>query len=81
MTKEEIIKKIELSFKKILQHDNFSLTIETTASDVDGWESITHMLIINDIEEHFNIKFKLIDLMKMENIGDLISAIKSEINK
>jgi len=49
------------------------------AKDVDGWESITHMMIISEIEKAFKIKFKLMDLMNMNNVGDLIKTIESEI--
>lgn len=78
MNSEEIISIIKKSFVKILEHDNFELNESTTAKDVDGWESITHLLIMNDIEQSFDIKFKLMDLMSMENIGDLINTIKKE---
>ena len=72
-----ILGKIKPIFAKILEHDNFELTESTTTEDVDGWDSLTHMMIISEIEEDFNIKFKLLDLMSMENIGDLVQAIKS----
>ncbi|MEC3908022.1 acyl carrier protein [Tamlana sp. 2201CG12-4] len=75
MTKEAILEKAKESFIKILGHNNFQLNNETTANDVDGWESVTHMMIITDIEQIFNIKFKLMDLMNMNNVGDLIESI------
>jgi len=80
MTEEHIKLKIRASFIKILEHENFTLNNETTADDVDGWESITHMMIISEIENVFNIKFKLMDLMNMNNIEDLIKSIKASIN-
>ena len=55
------------------------LTDTTTADDVDGWESITHMMIICEIEKTFNIKFKLMDLMNMNSVGDLLESIESEL--
>jgi len=79
MSKEEILETITQSFVKVLEHDNFTLTESTTADDVDGWESVTHMMIITEIENTFNIKFKLMDLMGMENIGDLIKSIQGLI--
>ncbi|MDY8136281.1 acyl carrier protein [Aquimarina sp. 2201CG5-10] len=79
MTKEEILSKVKESFVSVLEHNNFQLTDETTANDVDGWESITHMMIISDIEKSFDIKFKLMDLMNMNNVGDLIKTIESSI--
>ena len=79
MRKEEITEKINKVFSNVLGHNYFSLTTETSADDVDGWESITHMMIITEIENTFNIKFKLMDLMNMNNIGDLITTIEKEI--
>lgn len=78
MSKEEILVTIKESFVRVLEHDNFELNEFTTAKDVDGWESITHLLIMNDIEKVFNIKFKLMDLMAMENVGDLINTVRKE---
>lgn len=80
MNKEEILFKVRAAFVMVLEHENFILNEATTADDVDGWESITHMMIISEIENQFNIKFKLMDLMNMNNVGDLIRCIKSEIS-
>lgn len=68
------------AFQKVLGHNNFELEDETTAHDIDGWESITHMMIITEIENIFDIKFKLMDLMNMNNVGDLTRVAKQEIN-
>ncbi|GAA4898834.1 acyl carrier protein [Flaviramulus aquimarinus] len=79
MNKNDMLADIKTSFVKILEHDNFELNETTTAKDVDGWESITHLLIINEVEKSFNIKFKLMDLMSMENVGDLMAIIEKEL--
>ena len=79
MKKKAIAIKINEVYKLVLEHENFELKDETTADDVDGWESITHMMIIGEVEKSFNIKFKLMDLMNMDNIGHLITTIKKEI--
>lgn len=80
MKNQDILNKVTKSFSTVLEHNNFTLTESTTAEDVDGWESITHMMIINDIEKSFNIKFKLMDLMNMDSVGDLVKAITKEQN-
>ncbi|SHI35876.1 acyl carrier protein [Aquimarina spongiae] len=79
MTQEEIVSKVKEAFVAVLEHDKFELTDETTANDVDGWESVTHMMIITEVEKTFGIKFKLMDLMNMNNVGDLMKTIKSEL--
>ena len=80
MTRDVILKKIKPIFIKVLGHHNFELTDTTTTEDVDGWGSLTHMVIIEEIEKYFDIKFKLLELMSMDNIGDLINSIKSNLS-
>ncbi|GAA4274192.1 acyl carrier protein [Aquimarina gracilis] len=63
----------------VLEHNNFEMHDELTAKDVDGWDSLSHMMIITKIEEHFGIKFKLRDLNKLKNMGSLINVIQSKI--
>ncbi|GAA3607123.1 acyl carrier protein [Flavivirga amylovorans] len=62
-----------------LEHTNFEMHDELTAKDVDGWDSLSHMIIITKIEKAFNIKFKLRDLNKLKNMGSLVSVIQSKI--
>ena len=80
MNKEDVLIKVREAFVLVLEHENFELKDETTADDVDGWESITYMMIIGEIEKSFDIKFKLMALMSMDNIGDLIRAIEKELD-
>jgi acyl carrier protein len=81
MELDKITAGIHDAFEKVLGHNNFILEDNTTAKDVDGWESITHMMIITEIENIFKIKFKLMDLMVMENINDLKKTINQEVKK
>jgi len=80
MNREDILTKVTNAFSRVLGHRNFKLTDATTAEDVDGWESITHMMIISEIEAAFQIKFKLMDLMNMNSVGDLLDSIASELH-
>ncbi len=80
MSREEILIKVNKVFSGVLEHNNFELTNTTTAEDVDGWESITHMMIITEIEKTFDIKFKLMDLMNMNSVGDLLNCIETELS-
>lgn len=50
-----------------------------TADDVENWDSLTHMLMITKVEEQFGVKFKLKELNKMKQVGDLISLIESKV--
>lgn len=78
MTRNEIIEKLTPIFKETFSEPNIVLRNEMTANDVDKWDSLSHMLMITEVENKFNIKFKLRDLNKMKNVGDLITTIESK---
>ena len=80
MTRDDILIKIKPIFIKVLEHHNFELTDTTTTEDVDGWGSLTQMVIIAEIEKDFDINFKILELMGMDNIGDLINSIKYNLS-
>jgi acyl carrier protein len=51
----------------------------TTAQDVDGWNSLTNMQIISEIESRLNIKFKLREIIKIKHVGDLCDIILGKL--
>ena len=53
---EEILRELDTIFRDILKNENITLTTETTAKDVDGWDSLTNMRLITAIEKHYNIR-------------------------
>lgn len=81
MTNIEIKEAIKEILIKVLKHDNFVLEDKLTAADVDGWDSLSHMMIISEIENKFDIKFKLKELNKLNNIGDLIELVSSKLEQ
>lgn len=79
MEKIEITSRLTPIFRKIFGDEKLELTDELSALDVENWDSLTHMLLITEIESDFSIKFKLKDLNKMLNVGDMITIISSKL--
>lgn len=79
MQKEEIVDKLTPVFRKVFADKSLVLTEELSAPDVENWDSLSHMLLISEVENEFAIKFKLKDLNKMANVGDMISIIGSKL--
>lgn len=79
MEVNEIISKLTVIFKSVFSDDSLVLSNELSANDVERWDSLTHMLLITEIEKEFSIKFKLKDLNKMQNVGDMINIIQSKL--
>ena len=79
MEKTEVVSKLTAIFRKVFSNDSLILIDKLTANDVDGWDSLSHMLLITELENSFSIKFKLKELNKMRNVGDMIDIILSKL--
>lgn len=79
MEKTEIVKKLTPVFRNIFADNALEISDELSALEVENWDSLSHMLLIAEIEKVFAIKFKLKDLNKMANVGDMIAIISSKL--
>ena len=78
MERTEVVTKLTGIFRTVLKNDSLVLSDELTANDVENWDSLSHMLLITEIETVFSIKFKLKELNKMRNVGDMTDIIISK---
>ena len=79
MTQNEIMDALHSIFRTVLKNDSITLTAETTANDVDGWDSVTNVMIIDEIEKQFGLSFKLRDIIKMKNVVDLCNKVLEKL--
>ena len=79
MEKTAVVEKLTPVFRQVFNNASIVVTDEMTASDVDGWDSLFHMLLITEVESAFSIKFKLRELNKMKNVGDMIEIIMGKV--
>ena len=77
---ENIISEIEEIFRDILDEESLTLTPETTANDVDGWDSLTHIQLIVAIEKKYKLKFSSKEILSWKNVGELINSLQTKIN-
>lgn len=66
-------------FKKIFNNEGLTVTDDLTANDVANWDSLSHMILISEIEKSFGITFKLKELNKMKNVGNMMDIILSKL--
>lgn len=66
-------------FREVFGDDSIEPGRETTAVDIAGWDSLTHIELIVAVEQHFGIRFKSLDLKKLDSVGDLVDAVKAKL--
>lgn len=76
MAKEEIYKQLLSVFRRVFENDAIEIEDSTTAEDIENWDSMTHLMLITEIEEDFSIEINGMDIMNLHNVGNLVSLIE-----
>lgn len=79
MERNEILSKVTEIFADNLDADNLVLTETTTADEVEGWDSLTHVQLVVAVEKAFKIRFNAKEIQSWKNVGEMIDSIKSKI--
>ncbi|PKN71895.1 MAG: acyl carrier protein [Candidatus Cloacimonetes bacterium HGW-Cloacimonetes-3] len=79
MNRAQLLQETTQVLIKVLKHSNFTLTERTTAKDVKGWDSLSHMVIMTAIEKHFGITFTLIEMVNLTDIGSMFDILQEKL--
>jgi acyl carrier protein len=66
-------------FREVFDDDTITLGAQTTADDIDGWDSMSHINLIIAIEIAFGIEFSNEEIRSFNNVGDMQKCIESKI--
>lgn len=66
-------------FRTVFDNENLNVTEETTADDVLGWDSLSHMILLSALEEEFQVRFTQKEIRKLKTVGDLLNLINSKL--
>ncbi len=76
----ELEHKLTTIFRDTFNDRGLTLRRELTAADVPTWTSLTHVEMIAAVERSFGIRFKLKEIMRMRNVGDLMDTIQTHVS-
>ncbi len=79
MSREEVMKKLNEIFCDLFDDDDIVLTDATTADDIDEWDSLEQINIINECETVFNIRFNMQEVTSLKNVGEMVDIITAKL--
>ncbi len=79
MEKTQILKTLEDVFKDVLEEENLTITEDMEVSDIKGWDSLSQINIIDEIEKRFNIHFSIGEIVVLKTIDDIIKLIETKL--
>ena len=65
-------------FRSVFDDPDLTVSLATTAKDVPGWDSIVHITLVIEIEREFNVKFRMAEIEKLRNVGDLVVILAAK---
>ena len=71
----DILKRLNEVFRDVFDDDDIVVTPKTTADDIEDWDSIEHITLIGAVEDEFGMKFKMGEVSRMNNVGDMLKII------
>lgn len=75
----DIIQELQEVFMDVLDLEELTISRETTAQDIDEWDSLSHIMLIVAIEKRFKIKFTSREIQSWKNVGEMIDCIQTKL--
>ncbi|MGN1167790.1 MAG: acyl carrier protein [Lachnospiraceae bacterium] len=79
MSREEIFDKLNEVFQDVFDDESIVVSDETTADDIEDWDSLEHINLVVAVEEAFKIKFNMGEVNNMKNVGEMVDIILTRI--
>jgi len=78
-SQDYILANVQEAFKAAFDIAPQLVSMETSASDISGWDSVGHLSLAGNLEEVFGISLDVDDLMEMENVRQIVSIITAKL--
>jgi len=77
---ENLFLKIQQVFRLVFQDTNLEIKANDAAGEIDGWDSLTHMTLINELEKNFKIVFTFEEVINFKNINDIVNVVSKKLS-
>lgn len=77
MKRTEIFEKLNGIFRDVFDDEELTVSEGTTAADVEGWDSLTHIMLLSAIEDEFGVKFDMKAVQELKDVGAMADLIES----
>lgn len=65
-------------FRDVFDDDGLNITRESSAADVEGWDSLTHVSLLLAVEKKFGFRFTSSQVAGLKNVGELVDLIENK---
>ena len=81
MDREKVYEQLNGVFQDVFDDEDIVVNDETTANDIDDWDSLEHINLIVAVEKSFHIKFNMGEVNHLKNVGEMVDLIIAKSSK
>lgn len=70
-----IYEKLNEVFQDVFDDDTITVNAQTTADDIEDWDSLEHINLVSAVEKEFGMKFTMAQVVGMKNVGEMVDVI------
>lgn len=71
----DTLKQLNEVFLDVFDDDELTVNRETTAHDVQGWDSLMHVTLMLTVEKALGVKFTSAEVASLKNVGELVDLV------
>ena len=71
----EIYERLNEVFQDVFDDDSLTVNQNTTAADIEDWDSLSHITLMAAVEDEFRMKFSMKEVVEMKNVGEMVTII------
>ena len=81
MTHAEVMERLTGVFRDVFDDDSIVITDQTTANDIEEWDSLEHINLIDAVEQEFHMQFQMKEVSGMKNVGEMADIVANTLRK
>lgn len=78
---EQIYQRLTDVFREFFDDGEIEIDAETTAEDIDDWDSLNHITLMAAVEDEFGIRLTMGEVSGLDNVGALAEIIRKKTEK
>ena len=80
MDRKEIFEKLTVIFRDVMDNDEIVLEDNTSANDIEEWDSLAHVQLTERIESEFGLKLSAKEMASWVDVGEMVDFMEKKLN-
>lgn len=81
---DDLLIPLQTVLRQVFGDDDLTIAPETTAADVEGWDSMMHINVVIAVERRFAVKFAAAEINNLkddgQNVGTFLALLHRKVN-